>query len=56
MEVFEQGKFGVQSTGEYLFQKGIVLPSSIHLAEKALESVTEIVDELTSILSEIGQS
>ncbi len=40
--IFEKYSWGPQSVGNYLFEKGIVLPSSVYLADDDCKSVDEI--------------
>lgn len=48
---FKKMKYGSQRNGMYLFYKGIILPSSVYLADNNCKKVNEIADMLLSNLN-----
>jgi len=52
-EVFKKFAFGSQEVGNYLFEKGLVLPSSVFLSEDNCKNVEEIVKVLLKIKNQL---
>ena len=48
--VFKKYAWGSQEVGKYIFEKGLVLPSSVFLANNNCEGVEEIVDTFRNLL------
>jgi len=51
LKPFREMKYGSQKNGMYIFHKGIVLPSSVYLADNNCQKVNEITDILLSNLN-----
>jgi len=52
-KIFREFAFGNQDIGNHLFEKGLVLPSSVFLSKNDCEGVEEIVDVLLKIKNEL---
>ena len=49
-QLFQSMSWGKQDVGTYIFEHGIILPSSVYLADNDCQAVNEIVDLLLSML------
>jgi len=49
-QLFQGMSWGKQDAGTYIFEHGIILPSSVYLADNDCEAVNEIVDLVLSML------
>lgn len=49
---FKKYSWGSQKVGDYIFEKGIVLPSSVNLAEENCKGVKEVVDLFLNAMKE----
>ncbi len=52
-EIFREFVYGTQENGNFIFEKGIVLPSSIHLSENNCKPVEEIMEIFLRIKNEV---
>lgn len=53
-EAFKEFAFGSQEVGNYIFEKGLVLPSSIFLENNNCEGVNEIINVLINLKENIN--